>query len=57
MELLIGIGFIFFLVVGLVIWRLRVHQELEERRVNAAYTIPGKDSYPGEPWTWPKSDK
>jgi hypothetical protein len=55
MELLIGIGFIFFLVVGLVIWRLRVHQELEERRVNAAYTVPGRDSYPGEPWPWPKS--
>ena len=57
MELLIGIGFIFFLVVGSVIWRLRVHQELEERRIWAAYTVPGRDSYPGEPWPWPKSEK
>ena len=57
MELLIGIGFIFFLVVGLVIWRLRVHQQLEERRVWATYTVPGRDNYPGEPWPWPKSDK
>jgi hypothetical protein len=57
MELLIAIGFIFFLVVGLVIWRLRVHQELEERRVWSAYTLPGADSYVGEPWPWPKSEK
>ena len=56
MEILLGIG-IFFLIVGLVVWRLRVHQELEERRVNAAYTVPGKDNYPGEPWPWPKSEK
>jgi hypothetical protein len=54
MEILVGIG-IFFLIVGLVVWRLRVHQELEECRVNAAYTVPGRDSYPGEPWPWPKS--
>lgn len=54
MEILLGIG-IFFLIVGLVIWRLRVQQELEERRVNAAYTVPGRNSYPGEPWPWPKS--
>ena len=54
MEILLGIG-IFFLIVGLVIWRLRVQQELEERRVNAAYTVPGINSYPGEPWPWPKS--
>ena len=54
MEILLGIG-ILFLIVGLVVWRLRVQQELEERRVNAAYTITGRDSYPGEPWPWPKS--
>lgn len=54
MEILLGIG-IFFLIVGLVVWRLRVQQELEERRVNAAYTVPGRNSYPGEPWPWPKS--
>ena len=53
MEILLGF-FIFFLIVGLVVWRLRVHQELEERRVWAAYTVPGRDSYPGEPWPWPR---
>lgn len=53
LTILLGIG-IFFLILGLVVWRLRVHQELEERRVNAAYTVPGSDSYPGEPWPWPK---
>jgi hypothetical protein len=55
MEILLGIGIFFLiLILGLVVWRLRVHQELEERRVWAAYTVPGRDSYPGEPWPWPK---
>ena len=54
LTILLGIG-IFFLIIGLVVWQLRVHQQLEERRVWAAYTVPGRDSYPGEPWPWPKS--
>lgn len=55
LTILLGIG-IFFLILVLVVWRLRVHQELEDRRVNAAYTVPGKDSYPGEPWPWPRGE-
>jgi hypothetical protein len=57
LAILMIIG-ILFLVMSLTIWRLRVkqHQD-EERRINAAYTVPGRDSYPGEPWTWPKSEK
>ena len=56
LAILMIIG-ILFLVMSITIWRLSVNQALEERRVNAAYTVPGKDSYPGEPWTWPKSEK
>jgi hypothetical protein len=50
MEILLGIG-IFFLIVGLVVWRLRVSQELEDRRVWAAHT----ERQYGEPWPWPKN--
>jgi len=51
MEILLGIG-IFFLIVGLVVWRLRVGQELEEKRVWAAHT----ERQHSEPWPWPKND-
>jgi hypothetical protein len=50
MEILLGIG-IFFLIVGLVVWRLRVSQELEERRIWAAHT----ERQYNEPWPWPKN--
>ena len=50
-TLLLGLG-IFTLIVGLVIWRLRVYQELEERRIWAAHT----ERMYSEPWPWPKSD-
>jgi hypothetical protein len=51
MEILLGF-FIFFLIMGLVVWRLRVHQELEERRIWAVHT----ERQYSEPWPWPRSD-
>jgi uncharacterized membrane-anchored protein YhcB (DUF1043 family) len=54
MELLIGIGFIFFLVVGLVIWRLKIVQARQERCVNSAYTRANYTKFSGY-WVWPKS--
>lgn len=49
LTILLGVG-IFFLILGLVVWRLRVSQELEDRRVWAAHT----ERQHGEPWPWPK---
>ena len=51
MEILLGIG-IFFLIVGLVVWRLRVSQEVEDRRILAAHT----ERQYSEPWPWPRGD-
>jgi hypothetical protein len=54
MEILITIGFIFFLVVGLVIWRLRVKQQQDEE--DHIWTA-AMHQMAGEPWPWPKGDK
>lgn len=50
MEILLGIG-IFFLVVGLVVWRLRVAQEQKENEIWLAAMAQRS----GEPWPWPES--
>jgi len=54
MELTILLGiFIFFLIMGLVVWRLRVKQMQDEYRIWTA----SMHQNAGEPWPWPKSDK
>jgi hypothetical protein len=51
MEILLGIG-IFVLIMGLVIWRLRVAQEQKD---NEAW-LAAMSQRSGEPWPWPKGD-
>jgi len=55
MELLIGIGFVFFLVVGLVVWRLKIVQARQERWVNSAYTRANYPKFSGY-WVWPRGE-
>ena len=53
MEILLGIG-IFFLVWGIIIWRLKVVQARQERWVDSAYTRANYPKFSGY-WVWPKS--
>jgi hypothetical protein len=51
-ELLLGLC-VFTLLIGLVVWRLRVKQQQDEDRI----WTTAMHQNAGEPWPWPKSDK
>jgi hypothetical protein len=53
METLIGIV-IFFIIWGIIVWRLKVVQHRQERWVNSAYTRANYPNFSGY-WYWPKS--
>jgi hypothetical protein len=53
MEILLGIG-IFFLVWGIIVWRLKIVQARQERWVDSAYTRANYPKFSGY-WVWPKS--
>jgi len=55
MELTILLGiFIFFLIMSLVVWRLRVKQ-MQDEEEHVWTTSMHQNA--GEPWPWPKSEK
>ena len=53
MEILIGLA-IFFLVWGIIVWRLKIVQTRQERWIDSAYTRANYTKFSGY-WAWPKS--
>ena len=53
LTILFGIG-IFFLIIGLVVWQLKIVQARQERWIDSAYTRANYTKFSGY-WIWPKS--
>jgi hypothetical protein len=53
MDVLIGLA-VFFVIWGIIIWRLKVMQLRTEHYIDAAYTKPNSTKFSGY-WHWPKS--
>ena len=53
LTMLLGIG-IFFLIIGLVVWQLKIVQARQERWIDSAYTRANYTKFSGY-WIWPKS--
>jgi hypothetical protein len=54
MEILIGLA-VFFVIWGVIVWRLKVVQHRTERYIDAAYIKPNHEKFSGY-WYWPKSE-